>query len=67
MNYRNISNLNEGKDWKNTNKKYLEELQKFLDLADNIENEDLRKHIICQMLRCDKVLTEIAESIINKE
>lgn len=42
-------------------KKYLEELQRFLDLADNISNEDLKKRMIYQMLKCDKVLTEIFE------
>lgn len=41
--------------------KYLEELQRFLDLADNISNEDLKKRMIYQMLKCDKVLTEIFE------
>lgn len=54
--------------WKNKNEKYLFELQKFLDLVDNIEDEDLRKIIIAQMLKCDKCLTNIAEQIIgNKE
>lgn len=41
--------------------KYLEELQRFLDFADNISNEDLKKRMIYQMLKCDKVLTEIFE------
>lgn len=47
--------------WKNTNQQYLFELQKFLDLADNINDENLRKIIIYQMLKCDKCLTTIAE------
>ncbi len=50
--------------WKN--KQYLFELQKFLDLADNIENEELRKTIISQMLKCDKCLTNISEEIFAK-
>ena len=41
--------------------KYLEELQRFLDFADNISNEDLKKRMIYQMLKCDKRLTEIFE------
>ena len=52
--------------WKIDNKKYLFELQKFLDLADNIEDEELRKIIISQMLKCDKCLTEIAEDEFEK-
>ena len=30
--------------WKTNNKQYLFELQKFLDLADNIKDEKLRKN-----------------------
>lgn len=52
--------------WKNKNEQYLFELQKFLDLADNIENEELRKAIIAQMLKCDKCLTNLAEKIFKK-
>ena len=52
--------------WKNSNKQYLFELQKFLDLADNVEDENLRKIIIDQMLRCDKCLTNLAEDEFNK-
>lgn len=54
--------------WKTNNKQYLFELQKFLDLADNIKDEKLRKNIILQMLKCDKYLTKIAEEELkNKE
>ena len=49
--------------WKN--EQYLFELQKFLDLADNIKDEKLRKTIISQMLKCDKRLTIIAERMIR--
>ncbi len=53
---------------KTNNKQYLFELQKFLDLADNIKDEKLRKNIISQMLKCDKYLTKIAEEELkNKE
>lgn len=51
--------------WKNKNEQYLFELQKFLDLADNIENEELKKAIIAQMLKCDKCLTNLAEQIFK--
>lgn len=57
--------LLEKNKWKYKNSHYLFELQKFLDLADNIEDENLRKHIINQMLRCDKCLTNIAEKMIK--
>lgn len=48
-------------DWKKISKEYLKELQKFLDIADNIKEEELRREIINQMLRCDNVLTQFAE------
>lgn len=47
--------------WKEKNKEYLYELQNFLDKADNIEDEILKKKIIGQMLRCDDILTKLAE------
>lgn len=52
--------------WKNKDKQYLFELQKFLDLVDNIENENLRKMIINQMLKCDRHVTNIAEEIFKE-
>ena len=58
-------NLIEKNKWKNENKEYLFELQKFLDLADNIENENLRKLIINQMIKCDKCITNIAEEYLK--
>lgn len=54
----NINN----KEWKEKNKIYLKELQNFFDKADNIEDNELKQLIIGQMLRCDNVLTKIAES-----
>lgn len=53
--------------WKERNKKYLNQLQKFLDATDSIKDEELRNHIIGQMLRCDMILTELAEKEIQKE
>ena len=58
--------INNFQDWKMKNKEYLLELQRFLDKADNIENEELKNDIISQMLKCDKVLTKIAQEI-NEE
>lgn len=56
----------EDENWKAESQKYLKELQKFLDKAENIQNEDLRKEIIFQMLRCDNELTKLAEEMFNK-
>lgn len=50
------------KKWKEKNKMYLKELQSFFDQADNIQDEILKRNIIFQMLRCDSVLTELAEN-----
>ena len=51
--------------WKTTNKRYLFELQKFLDLIDNVKDEKLQKELIYQLNKFDKVLTEIAEQQIT--
>ena len=52
-------------DWKNKNKRYLFELQKFLDLIDNIADERLKKEILYQFTRYDKTITEMAEEMIK--
>lgn len=49
------------RNWKNSNQQYLKEVQKFLDIAENIKDEQLKKQIIHQMLICDEKLTIIAE------
>lgn len=59
-------NTPNNRDWKEKNKSYLKQLQKFLDATDSIKEEELRKHIITQMLKCDLVLTQIAEREIKK-
>lgn len=38
----------------------------FLDKVENIENEELRKEIIFQMLKCDNELTLLAEEMFEK-
>lgn len=60
--YSNNINMETKQNWKKESKLYLIELQKFLDKADNIESEELKKDIIIQMLKCDKELTKLAES-----
>ncbi|MBR6504237.1 MAG: hypothetical protein IKT41_00700 [Clostridia bacterium] len=60
------NSFNCNKHWKENNKEYLWELQKFLDKAENIKDDELKRSIINQMLKCDKTLTKIAEDRINK-
>ena len=49
------------RDWKEKDKEYLRFIQKFLDLSDNIENEELKEVLIRAMLMCDERLTQLAE------
>ena len=41
---------------KRENEEYLKQKQKFFDLVDNIENEKLKKNIVYQMLKLEKLL-----------
>lgn len=59
---KNIKRNIDNRDWKEKNKIYLKELQNFFDKADNIEDNNLKQKIIGQMLKCDDILTKIAES-----
>lgn len=52
--------------WKKKDPKYLFQLQKFLDLTDNIEDKWERNCLISQMLRCDRSLTNAAEKMFIK-
>lgn len=61
---KNMRDKNE--NWKSNGKKYLKELQAFLDKVENIESEELRKEIIFQMLKCDNELTLLAEEEFRK-
>ncbi len=65
MKKQNNAMLLKDQKWKNSNEQYLFELQKFLDLADNIKEKELRENIIYQMLKCDKCVTNIAEKMFN--
>lgn len=56
----------ENSNWKNKNSQYLFELEKVMDIVDNIEDEQLKKDIINQILKCDKCLTQLAESIMKE-
>ena len=61
-----IKKIEVDRSWKDEDKEYLRELQSFFDKADNILDEDLKKKIIEQMLRCDYILTRIAENRFNE-
>ena len=54
--------IEDNRNWKEKNRDYLKELQNFFDKADNIEDNNLKQKIIGQMLKCDDILTKIAES-----
>ena len=59
--------LSNNREWKEKNKEYLMHVQSFLDKVDNIENEGLKKDIITQMLKCDSILTKLAEEEFVKQ
>ena len=53
--------------YKQKDNEFLAQLQKFLDITDNIPNEELRLEVVYQMLKCDEILTKIAERILEQE
>lgn len=59
--------LSNNREWKGKNKEYLMHVQSFLDKVDNIENEGLKRDIITQMLKCDSILTKLAEEEFIKQ
>lgn len=59
--------LSNNREWKEKNSEYLMNVQSFLDKVDNVENEGLKKDIIAQMLKCDAILTELAEEEFIKQ
>ena len=65
MKCRNNIDMEIDKKWKTESEAYLNAIQKFLDKAENIENEELREEIIIQMLKCDEELTKLAEKILR--
>lgn len=66
QNNRNNINMEIDKNWKKESQSYLNELQKFLDKASNIQNQELKEEIIIQMLKCDDELTKLAEENFKK-
>ena len=37
-----------------------------MDIVENVDDEELRKEIIAQMLKCDKRVTQLAEKIFHE-
>lgn len=66
LKHTNNINMEINEDWKKESKRYMEELQKFLDKAENIENQELKNEIIIQMLKCDNELTKLANKKIKQ-
>lgn len=62
MSRKNVRTIESSKEWKENNKEYLRELQNFFDKAENILDIELKQKIIGQMLKCDEILTKIAEN-----
>lgn len=46
-------------DWKTQNDEYIENISKFLDIVDNIEDERLKKKIIYQHFACENIIQKI--------
>lgn len=55
------------REWKEKNEEYINALYKFFDVVDNVENEELKLDIIYKMLKCDEILTKIAEENWKRE
>lgn len=53
------------REWKEKNEEYVKALEKFLDVADNIKDESLKMDVIYKMLKCDEILTKLAEEIFK--
>lgn len=60
-----INLVNSEDEWKTKNNRYLKELQKMFDIVENVEDEDLKRRIIIQYLKCDSVITELAKKLIK--
>lgn len=54
-------------NWKTKNERYILEIEKFLDTAQSIKDENLRQDIIIQMLKCDNELTISAEKTFEEK
>lgn len=46
-------------DWRKDNKEYIDNIGKFLDIVDNLEDEKLKKKIIYQHFACENIIQKI--------
>ena len=46
-------------NWRKGNNEYIESIGKFLDIVDNINDENLKKRIIYQHFCCERVIQNI--------
>ena len=53
-------------EWKTKDKRYLKELQKMLDIVENVKDEELKNRILNQFVRHDELITELAIKHISK-
>lgn len=53
------------REWKEQNKEYLKELQAFFDTIENVKNEQLKENIRYHMLKCDAIITDLAEEMFT--
>lgn len=53
-------------DWKVKNKRYLKEVQKMLDIIDNVKDEELKNRIVLQFVKCEDLITELAIDELNR-
>lgn len=52
--------------WKESDKKYIFYMQKFLDICDNIKDQELKLRVIKSMIICDERLTNLAIDEIER-
>ena len=56
----------EKEKWKFKNEEYVLEIAKFFDKASQIKDQELQESIIVQMLKCDRLLTELSEKMFQE-
>lgn len=66
-----MENIKKGEEseiekFKRTNEEYIKQMERFLDIASNIKDKELQESIIFQMLRCEKILTDMTEKLCEK-
>lgn len=58
--------MKENEEWKTKNERYLKELQKMLDIVENVKDEELKNRILIQFVKYDELITELAIEQIRK-